>query len=313
MRSAFISYSVKDEAKVIPYENQLKNLDIAVWRDQSGLRQGQLWPMRLGEAIAKQEVFLLFWSVNAAESHFVTLEWNTAIALKKTIIPVLLDDKPLPNLLRPYHGFSDISQLSEHVLSLTPTKEPPQNPTLLKELKSAKEDAGQALDIVKHHIQQHIQQDNWRVGGDVYQVQGDLHIVSSGEDHTSWLKRWSLWLGMLAALLTIIALAFDIPEKFAETFPDVTPDETTAITTAITTAGLVQDENGNPLADVSIQLPELGVQAHTNTAGHFAFTRQADQQKIQSSRLIAQKAGYTTWNDYVTVGDPAFNFSLHKE
>ncbi|EIJ35998.1 TIR domain-containing protein [Thiothrix nivea] len=309
MRSAFISYSLKDEAKVIPYENRLKTLDIAVWRDKSGLRQGQLWPMRLGEAIAEQDVLLLFWSANAAASHFVTLEWNTAIALKKTLIPVLLDEQPLPNVLKPYHCFTDVSQLSTHVLSLIPAQQPPQNQTLLTELKAAQEDAGQALDIVKHHIQQHIQQDNWRVGGNVYQVQGDLHIGSSGQGDSSWPNRWSLWLGILAALLTIIALAFDIPTKFAEAFPGFMPKETKAITTA----GLVQDENGNPLADVSIQLPELGVQTQTNAAGRFTFTLQPDQQKLQSSRLIAQKAGYTTWNDYVTLGDPAFNFSLHKE
>ncbi|MEZ5534563.1 MAG: toll/interleukin-1 receptor domain-containing protein [Thiolinea sp.] len=90
MQSAFISYSTQNEAAVIPYEKRLIELGVNVWRDKSNLRQGQLSPMRLGEAIAEQEAVLLFWSANAAASHFVTLEWNTALALQKSIIPVLL-------------------------------------------------------------------------------------------------------------------------------------------------------------------------------------------------------------------------------
>ncbi len=60
----------------------------------------------IGEAIAATDFFLLFWSKSAADSHFVEFEWNTAVALRKTIIPCLLDDTPLPPLLRGTHSIN---------------------------------------------------------------------------------------------------------------------------------------------------------------------------------------------------------------
>ena len=97
MPSVFLSYARSDLPLVEQLVAQLKEApDILVWRDQEKIYGGQKWPKVIGEAIAAQDWFLLAWSKAAADSHFVEFEWNTAIALKKTIIPCLLDTTPLP-------------------------------------------------------------------------------------------------------------------------------------------------------------------------------------------------------------------------
>jgi TIR domain len=69
---------------------------IAVWRDQESIYGGQQWPKAIGEAIAANDYVVLVWSKSAAQSHFVEFERNSAIALRKNILPCLLDDTPLP-------------------------------------------------------------------------------------------------------------------------------------------------------------------------------------------------------------------------
>ena len=93
MPSVFVSYSRADLRLIEQLEARLKDHpEISIWRDQDKIYGGQKWPKVLGEAIADQDVFLLPWSRNSAASHFVEFEWCTAIALKKTIVPCLLDD-----------------------------------------------------------------------------------------------------------------------------------------------------------------------------------------------------------------------------
>ena len=88
MPTVFLSYSREDLPLIEQLEAQLKSHPkISIWRDQEKIYGGQKWLKVLGEAIADRDVFLLAWSKNAAASHFVELEWNTAIALKKTIVP----------------------------------------------------------------------------------------------------------------------------------------------------------------------------------------------------------------------------------
>jgi TIR domain len=100
MSSVFLSYSHADLLAVEELELLLRRKGITVWRDQQSLYGGQQWPKAVGEAIASQDFFLLLWSRNAKLSDFVEFEWTTAIALRKRLIPCLLDDTPLPVALR---------------------------------------------------------------------------------------------------------------------------------------------------------------------------------------------------------------------
>jgi len=100
MPTVFLSYSREDLPLIEQLEAQLRSHpDISIWRDQEKIYGGQKWPKVLGEAIADQDVFLLVWSKNAATSYLVEFEWQTALALKKTIAVYLFDRSSLPQSL----------------------------------------------------------------------------------------------------------------------------------------------------------------------------------------------------------------------
>jgi TIR domain len=95
----FLSYARDDSASAQEFEKGLIAAGIEVWRDQKSLYGGEQWPKAIGEAIASSDALLLVWSARAVKSYFVEFEWTTALALKKLIIPCLLDDTPLPSSL----------------------------------------------------------------------------------------------------------------------------------------------------------------------------------------------------------------------
>jgi hypothetical protein len=104
MQKIFLSYSSLDRQAVDQLAHELSQQGVSFWRDQDKLYAGQRWPKELGEAIASQDRLLLIWSKNAADSYYVEMEWSTAIALKKTVLPCRLDDTPLPNILTSLHS-----------------------------------------------------------------------------------------------------------------------------------------------------------------------------------------------------------------
>ena len=121
MPSVFLSYSRDDLSLIEQLEARLKtHSGISIWRDQEKIYGGQKWPKVkvLGEAIADQGVVLLAWSKHSAASHFVEFEWTTAIALKKTIIPCLLDSTTLPPSLAAINAIS-VDDLPQIVTALT--------------------------------------------------------------------------------------------------------------------------------------------------------------------------------------------------
>jgi hypothetical protein len=104
MAQVFLSYARRDLPTLQPLLQNLVAHGITVWRDQDNLYGGQHWPKAIGEAIAAHDVLLLVWSQEAAASHFVEFEWNTALALQKSILPCLLDQTPLPPALSAING-----------------------------------------------------------------------------------------------------------------------------------------------------------------------------------------------------------------
>lgn len=140
----FISYARKDLQSAQNLEKIFQAEGIRVWRDQESIYAGEQWPKAIGQAIEKESIFLLLWSKHSTESHFVEFEWNTALALKKTIVPVLLDNTPLPAALRAINGvfFEDtgntIKKLLE-MLAVSPPSPHRQNPQVIHELSQVKE------------------------------------------------------------------------------------------------------------------------------------------------------------------------------
>jgi TIR domain len=92
----FLSYTRSDLETARRLERALVAAGVEVWRDQEGLYGGAQWPKAIGEAIASSAMLVLVWSARAARSHFVELEWTIALALKKSIVPCMLDNTHLP-------------------------------------------------------------------------------------------------------------------------------------------------------------------------------------------------------------------------
>jgi hypothetical protein len=109
---AFLSYSRKDEAFAAELEKELPAHGWDVWRDVQNLRAGDRWPVKLGEAIEAAQAFVLIWSAHAAQSDSVEQEWSAAVAAKRSICILTLDDKPLPPMLRPYQAHQPVSAKS---------------------------------------------------------------------------------------------------------------------------------------------------------------------------------------------------------
>src|SRR5438128_2396175 len=86
------------------------------------LHAGDRWPRRLGDAIAAAPTFILIWSADAAASDFVDLEWTIAIALKRTMCIIALDETAVPNTLSPFEmkRSADAKEAARWLLNQTP-------------------------------------------------------------------------------------------------------------------------------------------------------------------------------------------------
>jgi len=114
-RSAFASYASKDRTRVLDRVSEIQRNGVDVFTDCLSLHPGDPWKTKLATEIKKRQLFLLFWSVNARESEWVTWEWKTALKHKglDAIEPHPLDpvtEAPPPQELSDLH-FDDVYML----------------------------------------------------------------------------------------------------------------------------------------------------------------------------------------------------------
>lgn len=100
-RRAFLSYAAPDRAKVMLQAQALKAVGVQVFQDVLKLDPGQRWEQQLYNYIAKADLFMLFWSKDAAQSAWVIREAEFALHCQRTrrkdspeIVPVILDGPP---------------------------------------------------------------------------------------------------------------------------------------------------------------------------------------------------------------------------
>jgi len=87
----FISYSRMDSEQVLYVVKKLQESGFSTWIDKDGIESGDAFKSVIVRAIKNSNAFLFFSSQNANESHWTVKEVNTAVHLKKTIIPIRLD------------------------------------------------------------------------------------------------------------------------------------------------------------------------------------------------------------------------------
>ncbi len=101
---AFISHNHRDKPQVTPLAARLRLLGVDVWLDSWKIRPGDRIPGKVNEALGLVDTVMVFWSANSSKSLWVNTEWEAALTRRLRddsvrVIPVVLDDTPLPPLL----------------------------------------------------------------------------------------------------------------------------------------------------------------------------------------------------------------------
>jgi hypothetical protein len=103
-RHAFLSYSSEDRAEVLKRAQSLKAASIDFFQDLLSIEPGERWEHRLYQEIDRSDLFLLFWSSNAARSEWVTREAEYALKRQSIspdhmpdISPIILEGPPIPS------------------------------------------------------------------------------------------------------------------------------------------------------------------------------------------------------------------------
>ena len=106
-RLVFFSYAKADEGRVVPYYHAIRLMPWTLWMDKFELKGGQNWELEIDKAIQGADIVLIFVS-RASIDHrgYLQKEIRRALEVSKTklvddifIIPVMLDDIPIPSQL----------------------------------------------------------------------------------------------------------------------------------------------------------------------------------------------------------------------
>ncbi len=127
-RTAFASYSSKDRERVLDRVAAVRiSAGLDIFLDCLSLHPSDEWKPQLAQAIRERDLFLLFWSQEAAQSKWVTWEWETALAQKGRealqIHPLETGVKP-PEQLRDLH-FGDVFMLIREAQEAKAARPPP--------------------------------------------------------------------------------------------------------------------------------------------------------------------------------------------
>ena len=283
---------------MLPLLEELSDNGLTVWRDQEKIQGGEKWPKVLGEAIDQHNFFLLAWSKQAAQSHFVELEWCTALALKKQIIPLRLDNTPLPAVLRSLETIeiqdsnraeTRILEATQHIVPLASLSH--REAVLQKLARIPSEEPLQVLQEARVIFEQ----EGWVVHGNTYQAGRDLHITTV----TSPASQTSLTAGLVLLGLIVIGFVFYITTGES----DVVLEQEVG--------GSVLDEEGSPIEGVEVSLPKFQKMTKTDSHGHWDFRVQGPkQQKIE---ILVQKIDYQLLRSSGNLGNTNINFLLDKK
>lgn len=106
-RTVFVSYSRKDSSQVEKAVELLEAGGADVFRDLDDIQYGDRWEDVIRTKLAEAERVLVFWSTHAQLSEWVSREWTIAISMQKRVVPILLDQTPLPRELGQFHALTN--------------------------------------------------------------------------------------------------------------------------------------------------------------------------------------------------------------
>jgi hypothetical protein len=113
--SVFISYSHVDRDIVLAAIAIQRELDFAAWTDFRNIPAGSNWSERIDQAISNADLLVLCWTASSASSRFVRREWEAALQHGTRVIPVLLDETPLPDELAHIQALTMLRPWVQHL------------------------------------------------------------------------------------------------------------------------------------------------------------------------------------------------------
>src|SRR5262249_53391626 len=97
---------------VLPLVSLLRASGQVVFVSVQDLKYGEDRKAQVAEAVRRSKRFLLFWSKSSKVSPLVGEEYKLALATTGcSVVPVLLDQTPLPPELERFHGTADLASL----------------------------------------------------------------------------------------------------------------------------------------------------------------------------------------------------------
>ena len=94
--TVFVSYSHADASLVAPVVKLLRVNNSFVFQDIDRIRPGKKWRSEIAKALNEAQLVVVFWCSHASQSIEVSNEWKAAIEQEKDVLPLLLDETPLP-------------------------------------------------------------------------------------------------------------------------------------------------------------------------------------------------------------------------
>lgn len=102
--SIFVSYSHEDSSLVGPVVALLRASEALVFQDADSIHPGKRWREEIGTAISAATTVVVFWCHHARASAEVGNEITAAVTQKKDILPLLIDETPLPQDLAEFQS-----------------------------------------------------------------------------------------------------------------------------------------------------------------------------------------------------------------
>jgi len=97
----FLSYSLRDRDWVMGLVRALSQRGIRVWSGSEVIRPGDSWVNAIDEGIRKSKFIVTIITPESVRSSFLAAELGSALALRKTLIPIVSKDTPSEELPGP--------------------------------------------------------------------------------------------------------------------------------------------------------------------------------------------------------------------
>ena len=296
---AFICCAPEDVARGDALAAALRARGVEIVGGRDALQASDRWPASVGAAIAGCSHFVLLFSARAATSHAVDLEWHVAVALGKSVIPVLLDHQPLPPTLARFGGLGwgaleSPTTVAAAVVRRQPARRRPLRAALvLRELGAVRSTGALAVVEVKARL------GRWLEGAGAL-AEARTAGISEG---VAFFELGDWGFAGLAALILGAAAVVDVL-LFSGDLASATLKHQRANELELESiAGIVRDEHGTPLVGVRVLAVAFAVEAISKRDGSYRLELRARRHQEVALRASCEDGACRSFEGLAVVGD----------